>query len=168
MLCRCMVRRCTDIWTEKMILDTELALCLMGKSVRVNTALLFWWSLNKSKYFIDQSGHCPLKNSVSKCTPRCVSDYQCSMNEKCCPNKCGSTSCVEASAISTGSGYKGSQNGEKICYFMNIWYILTKFYFSDAVYCGGVKCGPYQKCQFDRSTKREKCVRTWMNAINRI
>ncbi|XP_076162976.1 waprin-Thr1 isoform X2 [Ptiloglossa arizonensis] len=86
-----------------------------------------------------KSGHCPLRNSVSKCTPRCVSDYQCSSNEKCCPNKCGSESCVTASVVNTGNDYKGSQTG---------------------VYCAGVKCGPYQKCKFDRSTKREKCVRT--------
>lgn len=38
--------------------------------------------------------------------------------------------------------------------------IHNKIYFSDDVYCGGVKCGPYQKCKFDRRTKREKCVRT--------
>ncbi|XP_076618956.1 waprin-Thr1 isoform X2 [Colletes latitarsis] len=86
-----------------------------------------------------KGGHCPLKNSVSKCTPRCVTDYQCSANEKCCPNKCGGESCVEASPFSTGNGYKGSETG---------------------VYCAGVRCGPYQKCQFDRKTKREKCVRT--------
>ncbi|XP_050588548.1 waprin-Thr1 [Bombus affinis] len=87
-----------------------------------------------------KEGHCPLRNSVSKCTPKCVSDFQCSFNEKCCPNKCGSESCVSASPVSTGNGYKGSSN--------------------DDVYCGGVKCGPYQKCKFDRRTKREKCVRT--------
>ncbi|XP_017762115.1 PREDICTED: waprin-Thr1 [Eufriesea mexicana] len=87
-----------------------------------------------------KEGYCPLKNSVSKCTPRCVSDYQCSFNEKCCPNKCGSKSCVQASPVSTGSGYKGSSN--------------------DNVYCAGIKCGPYEKCQFDRRTKREKCIRT--------
>ncbi|XP_076662881.1 waprin-Thr1 [Andrena cerasifolii] len=87
-----------------------------------------------------KGGHCPLRNSVSKCTPRCVTDYQCSMNEKCCPNKCGSESCADASPFSTGSGYKGSQN--------------------DGVYCAGIKCGAYEKCKFDRNTKREKCVRT--------
>lgn len=85
------------------------------------------------------AGFCPLKNSVSKCTPRCTTDFQCSFNEICCPNKCGSESCVQASAVSTGNGYKGS---------------------NDAVYCAGVKCGPYEKCRFDRSSKREKCVRT--------
>ncbi|XP_076234875.1 waprin-Thr1 [Calliopsis andreniformis] len=87
-----------------------------------------------------KSGHCPLRNSVARCTPRCVTDYQCSMNEKCCPNKCGTNSCVDASPISTGNGYKGSQR--------------------DEVYCAGVKCGAYEKCKFDRNTKREKCVRT--------
>ncbi|CAL7952178.1 unnamed protein product [Xylocopa violacea] len=87
-----------------------------------------------------KEGHCPLKSSVSKCMPRCVSDFQCSLNEKCCPNKCGSESCVQASAVNTGSGYKGSWN--------------------EPVYCAGVKCGVREKCAFDRKTKREKCVRT--------
>lgn len=41
-----------------------------------------------------------------------MSDDQCSFNQKCCPNKCGSTSCAQASAINTGSdgGYKGSSS----------------------------------------------------------
>lgn len=64
--------------------------------------------------FLDKEGHCPLRNSVSKCTPKCVSDFQCSFNEKCCPNKCGSESCVSASPVSTGNGYKGSSNGKRV------------------------------------------------------
>ncbi|XP_043522325.1 waprin-Thr1-like [Frieseomelitta varia] len=87
-----------------------------------------------------KEGHCPLRNSISKCSPRCVSDFQCSFNKKCCPNKCGSDSCAPASAVSTGNGYKGSSDGN--------------------VYCAGIKCGPYEKCQLDRRTKREKCTRT--------
>ncbi|XP_053971407.1 WAP four-disulfide core domain protein 2-like [Hylaeus volcanicus] len=85
-----------------------------------------------------KSGHCPLRNNVSNCTPRCVSDFQCVANEKCCPNKCGTESCVGSSPVSTGNGYKGSDTGD--------------------VYCAGIKCRPYQKCQFDRKTKREKCT----------
>ncbi|KAG7202171.1 hypothetical protein KM043_015853 [Ampulex compressa] len=89
------------------------------------------------------SGFCPLANKVSVCVPRCVSDRQCSGNEKCCPNKCGGMSCASPSAVYTGNdgGYRGSQRDKE-------------------VYCNGIKCPPYQKCQFDRSTKREKCVRT--------
>lgn len=26
-------------------------------------------------------------------------------------------------------------------------------------YCGNVKCNAYEKCEMDRSTKRQKCVR---------
>lgn len=29
------------------------------------------------------------------------------------------------------------------------------------VYCGNVKCSAYEKCALDKSTKRQKCVRTW-------
>ncbi|XP_015115681.1 waprin-Thr1 [Diachasma alloeum] len=90
-----------------------------------------------------KGGNCPLRNTVSRCMPTCVSDYQCSFNQKCCPNKCGSMSCAAPSAVYTGSdgGYKGSGR-------------------DTGVYCGGVKCGPYEKCEFDRTTKRERCVRT--------
>ncbi|XP_043271573.1 waprin-Phi2 [Venturia canescens] len=88
-----------------------------------------------------KSGNCPMRNTVSSCTPRCMNDYDCSFDKKCCPNKCGSMSCAQSSAVNTGNdgGYKGS---------------------SGSVYCGGVKCGPYEKCVFDRSTKRDKCART--------
>ncbi|XP_063988102.1 waprin-Thr1-like [Diachasmimorpha longicaudata] len=90
-----------------------------------------------------KGGNCPLRNTVSKCTPSCVTDYQCSFNEKCCPNKCGSTSCTSSSAVNTGSdgGYKSSNR-------------------DTGVYCGGVKCSSYEKCEMDRTTKRERCVRT--------
>lgn len=64
-------------------------------------------------YVTDKGGSCPLRNSVSKCMPSCASDYQCSSNEKCCPNKCGSQSCATPSSINTGSdgGYKSSSKG---------------------------------------------------------
>ncbi|KAM0731987.1 Waprin-like protein [Formica fusca] len=89
-----------------------------------------------------KSGNCPLRNTVTSCTPRCVGDEQCPFNQKCCPNKCSSTSCAQSSAINTGSdgGYKGSSN--------------------QAVYCNGVKCAAYEKCQYDRNARREKCTRT--------
>ncbi|KAK2582093.1 hypothetical protein KPH14_002795 [Odynerus spinipes] len=85
-------------------------------------------------------GYCPLKNTINNCMPRCVSDHQCTINQKCCPNKCGSTSCVSPSAVSTGNDYKGYSSG-------------------GGVTCAGVKCRAQEKCQFDRNTKREKCVR---------
>ncbi|XP_015589782.1 waprin-Thr1-like [Cephus cinctus] len=89
-----------------------------------------------------KEGNCPLRNSVSKCNPSCQSDHQCNFNQKCCPNKCGHSSCVTPSAVNTGSdgGYKGSNK-------------------DSAVYCAGVRCSAFEKCQLDRTTKREKCVR---------
>lgn len=48
----------------------------------------------------------------------------------------------------------------KILFLRYFFKIYHKIYFSDDVYCAGIKCGPYEKCQFDRKTKREKCVRT--------
>ncbi|XP_011138042.2 WAP four-disulfide core domain protein 2 isoform X2 [Harpegnathos saltator] len=86
-----------------------------------------------------KSGNCPLKNTVSNCGTRCTTDSQCVLNQKCCPNKCGHMSCAEPSVISTGSGYKGSNQ--------------------QAVYCNGVKCATSEKCLFDRNTRREKCTR---------
>lgn len=83
-------------------------------------------------YLSDKEGHCPLRNSVSKCIPRCVSDYQCSFNEKCCPNKCGSES-VQASPINTGNGYKGS-NGKKNTFFsIYLFKILFWGYFLEYI-----------------------------------
>ncbi|XP_028525294.1 waprin-Thr1 isoform X1 [Apis cerana] len=117
-------------------MDNELYFVIEKGTILVLACLLIATAVCQLSY---KEGHCPLRNSVSKCTPRCVSDYQCFFNEKCCPNKCGSESCVQASPINTGNGYKGS---------------------NDDVYCAGIKCGPYEKCQFDRKTKREKCVRT--------
>ncbi|KAG8036691.1 hypothetical protein G9C98_004013 [Cotesia typhae] len=89
-----------------------------------------------------KSGYCPLQNTVTRCMLRCHSDYECSFNEKCCPNKCGSMSCVSPNAVATGynGGYKGSGD--------------------NGVSCGGTTCNKYQKCEFNRSTKRYECVRT--------
>jgi hypothetical protein len=33
---------------------------------------------------------------------RCISDFECSFERKCCPNACGSTSCAESGPISYG------------------------------------------------------------------
>ncbi|XP_057338228.1 waprin-Thr1 [Microplitis mediator] len=89
-----------------------------------------------------KSGYCPLQNRVTRCMPTCMSDYQCGFNEKCCPNKCNSKSCTSPSPVGTGydGGYKGSGGND--------------------VNCGGSTCNRYQKCEFNRSTKRYECVRT--------
>ncbi|TGZ52835.1 waprin-Thr1-like [Temnothorax curvispinosus] len=89
-----------------------------------------------------KSGNCPMRNTVSNCGSRCIGDGQCPFNQKCCPNKCGFTSCADTSPVNTGSdgGYKGSSNQQ-------------------AVYCNGVKCAAYEKCQYDRNTRRDKCTR---------
>ncbi|KAK0164873.1 hypothetical protein PV328_003441 [Microctonus aethiopoides] len=91
-----------------------------------------------------KSGFCPQRNSIHQCTPRCNTDYECSLGGKCCPNICGTTSCSSSSPVSTGGdgGYKGSFNSKRV----------------DTSYCGGVKCRPYEKCGIDRNTKRQACV----------
>lgn len=43
-----------------------------------------------------------------------MNDHQCPSSQKCCPNKCGSVSCVEASPVYTGSngaGYRAVVRG---------------------------------------------------------
>ncbi|XP_034938417.1 waprin-Thr1-like [Chelonus insularis] len=88
---------------------------------------------------LSKGGLCPLKSTISKCMPTCMSDFQCSFNQVCCPNRCGSKSCAAPSPVNTGNGYKDS-NGE--------------------TYCGNRKCSRYEKCIFNSKTKREECVRT--------
>ncbi|XP_055320288.1 uncharacterized protein LOC129577383 [Sitodiplosis mosellana] len=92
-------------------------------------------------------GECPLSSQMASCTPKCIQDSECStMGGICCPNLCNTKSCVRPKAGSQGSssgGYKGS---------------ATKT--ATGVYCGNVKCSAYEKCDLDKSTKRQKCVRT--------
>lgn len=39
-------------------------------------------------------------------------------------------------------------------------YNRNRAFFADqAVYCNGVKCAAYEKCQYDRNARREKCLR---------
>ncbi|XP_029173634.1 waprin-Thr1 [Nylanderia fulva] len=115
----------------------------MKRSLLFSTVVLMLLVVSTFAQF-HKSGNCPLRNSVTNCTPRCMGDAQCSFNQKCCPNKCGSTSCAQSSAVNTGAdgGYKGSSNQNQ-----------------QAVYCNGVKCAPYEKCQYDRDARREKCTR---------
>ncbi|CAL1675715.1 unnamed protein product [Lasius platythorax] len=113
----------------------------MNRSLSLWTVLLMLLVAGTFAQLFHRSGNCPLRNTVTNCNPRCVGDEQCSFNQKCCPNKCGSTSCAQSSAINTGDdgGYKGSSN--------------------QAVYCNGVKCAAYEKCQYDRNARRDKCTR---------
>ncbi|KYM98156.1 hypothetical protein ALC62_11147 [Cyphomyrmex costatus] len=77
-----------------------------------------------------------MRNTVTNCTPRCIGDGQCPSNEKCCPNKCGHTS------VAGGTTYT-----------------VYKIHINQDVYCNGVRCAAYEKCQYDRNTRRDKCTR---------
>ncbi|XP_054738573.1 uncharacterized protein LOC129244770 isoform X2 [Anastrepha obliqua] len=90
---------------------------------------------------------CPSASKVLTCTPKCKQDTDCSgSGGKCCPNLCNERSCIQRNQLDYGSSsssrdkYSGSS--------------------SSGAYCGNTKCSPYEKCEMDRSTKREKCVRT--------
>ncbi|XP_063227873.1 waprin-Thr1-like isoform X2 [Bacillus rossius redtenbacheri] len=84
-----------------------------------------------------KTGFCPLKSTVQSCSPTCTSDYQCLGDTKCCPNVCGVKSCAGSGPVAAG----GSKYGG-----------------SESVYCGNVKCSGSEKCGYDKSSKREKCV----------
>ncbi|XP_018371025.1 PREDICTED: waprin-Rha1-like isoform X1 [Trachymyrmex cornetzi] len=113
----------------------------MNRSLLLFAVLLIFLITDTSSQMFYKSGNCPMRNTVTNCTPRCIGDGQCPYNQKCCPNKCGHTSCADTSPVNTGSdgGYKGSSNQD--------------------VYCNGVKCAAYEKCQYDRNTRRDKCTR---------
>lgn len=65
--------------------------------------------LQLSLLFLVKKGSCPRRKTVYHCEPTCMNDYQCPSSQKCCPNKCGSVSCVEASPVYTGNNgpYRG-------------------------------------------------------------
>ncbi|CAH1968813.1 unnamed protein product [Acanthoscelides obtectus] len=86
---------------------------------------------------------CPPSSSMLSCSPKCKEDSEC-QGRKCCPNICNMKSCVPANHKSNSNdGYKGSSQKT-----------------ATGTYCGNVKCGPYEKCELDRTTKRQKCVRS--------
>ncbi|XP_054090838.1 uncharacterized protein LOC105210339 isoform X1 [Zeugodacus cucurbitae] len=90
---------------------------------------------------------CPSSTKVLTCTPKCKQDSDCSaIGGKCCPNLCNERSCIQRNQFDQSSG--SNKDGNK--YSSG----------SSGAYCGNTKCSPYEKCQMDRSTKREKCVRT--------
>lgn len=118
-------------------------------------------------------GECPLSSQMSSCTPKCIQDNECStMGGICCPNLCNTKSCVRPKSGSQGSngGYKGSKGtnilDEKNLNFFDEFINFPRFFFyflvstATGVYCGNVKCSSYEKCDLDKSTKRQKCVRT--------
>ncbi|GAB0093579.1 uncharacterized protein DMENIID0001_087390 [Sergentomyia squamirostris] len=89
------------------------------------------------------SGDCPLSSKMSSCSPKCKDDTECStLGGKCCHNICNTRSCVlpgsAGSRDSSAGGYKGSSSGA-------------------GTYCGNVKCNSGEKCDFDKSSKRQKC-----------
>ncbi|XP_036333869.1 uncharacterized protein LOC118744731 isoform X1 [Rhagoletis pomonella] len=89
---------------------------------------------------------CPSSTKVLTCTPKCKQDTDCSaIGGKCCPNLCNERSCIQRNQLDLGSSSSG---GDK--------YSSS----SSGAYCGNIKCNPQEKCQVDRSTKRQKCVRT--------
>uniref|UniRef100_A0A0K8VYK3 WAP domain-containing protein n=1 Tax=Bactrocera latifrons TaxID=174628 RepID=A0A0K8VYK3_BACLA len=90
---------------------------------------------------------CPSSTKVLSCTPKCKQDTDCSaIGGKCCPNLCNERSCIQRNQLDQGNG--NSKGGDK--YSSG----------NSGAYCGNIKCSPYEKCEMDRSTKRQKCVRT--------
>uniref|UniRef100_W8C475 WAP domain-containing protein n=1 Tax=Ceratitis capitata TaxID=7213 RepID=W8C475_CERCA len=90
---------------------------------------------------------CPSASRVLTCTPKCKQDSDCSaIGGKCCPNLCNERSCIQRNQLDLGGGDKSG--GDK--------YSSS----NSGSYCGNTKCSPYEKCEMDRSTKRQKCVRT--------
>ncbi|XP_050293867.1 uncharacterized protein LOC126734336 [Anthonomus grandis grandis] len=92
---------------------------------------------------ISADADCPLSNKMTSCSPKCKDDSECH-GKKCCPNICNARSCVPDHlkyATAGGDGYK--QNSKT----------------ATGTYCGNVKCSSFEKCEFDRASKRSKCVR---------
>ncbi|XP_055601158.1 uncharacterized protein LOC129750002 [Uranotaenia lowii] len=92
-------------------------------------------------------GQCPVASKVQTCTPKCLSDVDCSTSGgKCCPNTCNYKSCVSPSQLTQSTG--GGQSGNK--------------YQSGGAgtYCGNVKCNAFETCKLDPSSKRQKCTRS--------
>ncbi|XP_065156768.1 waprin-like protein [Atheta coriaria] len=87
------------------------------------------------------SPNCPVSSKMQSCSPKCKDDTEC-FGQKCCPNICNTKSCTQPNQQSgANNGYKGSSSG------------------ATGSYCGNVKCNSFEKCELDRSTKRQKCVR---------
>ncbi|XP_026467992.1 waprin-Phi2-like [Ctenocephalides felis] len=87
-------------------------------------------------------GSCPLASKITQCSPKCKTDTDCSLGSICCNNLCNTKSCTVLRA-GNDQGYKGSSSSG-----------------GSGTYCAGVKCNSFEKCELDRHTKREKCVRS--------
>ncbi|KAL5287159.1 hypothetical protein ACFFRR_008226 [Megaselia abdita] len=90
---------------------------------------------------------CPSYSKHTNCAKKCLHDSECShLGGKCCPNICNARSCIEANQLGGGGDKYGNND---------------KYNAGGAgTYCGNAKCNSYEKCDFDKSTKRQKCVRT--------
>ncbi|XP_018903331.1 waprin-Thr1 [Bemisia tabaci] len=86
-----------------------------------------------------KTGFCPLRLSVTSCAPRCMSDWECGEDRKCCPNICGSMSCAATSAVESSDKKFDSSN-------------------SGGVRCANTMCHPQQICKTDPKTKRRYCA----------
>ncbi|XP_018564214.1 uncharacterized protein LOC108905715 [Anoplophora glabripennis] len=85
---------------------------------------------------------CPLSSKMTTCTPKCKDDSEC-FGRKCCSNICNTKSCVPANMkLDNSDGYK-NQNSKS----------------ATGSYCGNVKCNSFERCELDRTTKRQRCVR---------
>ncbi|XP_049538815.1 uncharacterized protein LOC125953358 isoform X2 [Anopheles darlingi] len=84
------------------------------------------------------TAECPTPSTVATCTPKCSTDQDCvSIQGKCCANGCNQKSCIEYTKLANPD----------------------KFTSDVGTYCGNIKCNPFEKCEIDRATKRQKCVR---------
>lgn len=87
------------------------------------------------------NGDCPVASKVQSCSPKCLTDRDCSATGgKCCSNSCNLKSCVERNKLTQGSDKYGSSGSGS--------------------YCGSTKCNSFEKCGTDPATKRPKCVRS--------
>ncbi|XP_050091139.1 uncharacterized protein LOC126574800 [Anopheles aquasalis] len=85
------------------------------------------------------TGDCPAASKVPSCSPKCLTDRDCSSTGgKCCSNGCNLKSCVDRNKLVQGGDKYSSGSGS---------------------YCGSTKCSSFEKCGVDPSTKRPKCVR---------
>ncbi|KRT80626.1 hypothetical protein AMK59_5713 [Oryctes borbonicus] len=89
-----------------------------------------------------QTKGCPLASKITACSPKCKDDTEC-FGKKCCANICNTKSCVPDHLKNQGDdGYKKSGSS------------------ATGTYCGNVKCSAFEKCELDRNTKRQRCVRS--------
>ncbi|XP_060526002.1 waprin-Thr1 [Cylas formicarius] len=113
----------------------------MGDLIRFTYATIAILAMLQHIVAIDYG--CPLSSAMTSCSPKCKDDSEC-FGKKCCANICNTKSCVpdHLKGANTKDGYK-NQNQKS----------------GTGSYCGNVKCNSFEKCELDRTTKRERCVR---------